>query len=408
MRRLVHSLSALTLLAHLGLAQAAGTPAGTVITNVATGSADALIRGQPPVAAQSNLVSTTVSPVCAVSVTPDGTVAQPGQQQTILPGESALFAYRVINSGNVAFDVPLSVLIPGESAFTPEAALYLDANGNGQLEDSERTTISRLKLGADGSANLLVLAKTTDSQRGDSLINLSAGCAGQPGDNNNVALLRLGPPPALSVSKSFSPSTVKPGDQTSVTLTATNAGQGESREVVLSDDLSALTAQGLTYVAGSAAASSGTVESGGVSWQAGDALAAQGLRVRAASLKPGAVLTLTFKMLAGAATEDRTLINTALAVTGNQTAQAQAQLTSQYSPAVALGPLGTPEALEGSEADQQTQAFALVGRETCFDQTLKNTGDVADSYAVIGQMQTGAGSAVFKTLAGARSNCRSP
>ena len=118
-RRFIHSLSALTLLAHLGLAQAAGVPAGTVITNVATGSADPLITGQPPIAAQSNLVSTTVSPVCAVSVTPDGTVGQPGQQQTILPGESALFAYRVINSGNVAFDVPLSVRIPGESAFTP-------------------------------------------------------------------------------------------------------------------------------------------------------------------------------------------------------------------------------------------------------------------------------------------------
>ena len=405
-RRFIHSLSALTLLAHLSLAQAAGAPAGTVITNIATGSADALVTGQPPVAAQSNLVSTIVSPVCAVSVTPDGTVSQPGQRQSILPGESALFAYRVINSGNVAFDVPLSVRTPGESAFTPTTALYLDANGNGQLDDGERAPISSLKLPVDGSASLLVLAQTSDAQRGDGFVNLVASCAGQPDDANNVALLRLGALPVLSVSKSFSPSTVKPGGQTSVTLTATNAGQGESREVTLSDDLSALTAQGLTYVAGSASASGGTLESGGApTWQAGDALAAQSLRVRAASLKPGAVLTLTFKMLAGAATENRTLTNTALAATGNQTAQAQAQLTSQFNPAVALGPVGIPEAPEGSPADQQTKAFALVGQETCFDQTLKNTGDVADTYTLTSTLgsspATTVGSAVFRTAAGA-------
>ncbi|WP_237724754.1 DUF11 domain-containing protein [Deinococcus alpinitundrae] len=402
MRRFIHSLSVLTLLAHLGLAQAAGTPAGTVITNIATGSADPLVTGQPPVTAQSNLVSTSVSPVCAVSVTPDGSVGQPGQQQTILPGESALFAYRVINSGNVTFDVPLSVRIPGESAFTPATALYLDANGNGQLDDGERASISSLKLPVDGSASLLVLAQTNDAQRGDGFVNLVASCAGQPDDANNVALLRLGALPVLSVSKRFSPSVVKPGDQTSVTLTATNAGQGESRELTLSDDLSALTAQGLTYVPGSASASSGTLESGGApTWQAGDAGAAQNLRVRVPSLKPGAILTLTFKMLAGAATENRTLTNTALAATGNQTAQAQAQLTSQFNPAVALGPIGNPEAPEGSATDQQTKAFALVGQETCFNQTLKNTGDVADSYTLNSTLATPAGSAVFRTMAGA-------
>ena len=400
-RWLLTPLLVLSGLALPGQAGAVGTPAGTVITNQA--AASGTLSDNTPVDGLSNIVSTTVSPLCSVSVTPDGTLQAPGQQQEILPGESALFSFRVVNTGNDRFTTPVGVLVPAESAFTPTLTLYLDANSNGQLDADERTPISDVTLDADGVANVLVLAQTDDAQRGDGLFNLTAACGGTGGqtDTNNVALLRLGPPPVLSVTKTFSPAFVKPGDETTVTLSATNNGQGTSREVVLSDDLAALSAGGLSYVASSASVSGGTLESGSAqSWQAGDALAAQGLRVRQDTLAPGATLSLTFRMLAGAATENKALLNTAVAGTGNQTVRAEATLTSRYSPDVALGPIGQPNAPEGSPEDAQTKPAAVVGKPVCFDQSLVNTGDVRDSFTLAGQVQSGQAEISFQNLDG--------
>ena len=397
MNRSFRAYSAFALLTLLGLAQAAGTPAGTQINNQA--EATGLVGdGQTPLTALSNTVSTTVSPLCSVSVTPGGTVQAPGQQQNVLPGESGLFVFRVLNAGNASFSLPVSVSVPGESAFTPTLSLYLDVNNNGQLDDTERTSITDVTLDADGAANVFVLAQSDSAQRGDGLIQFAAGCGAQPG-SNTVALLRLGPPPVLSVTKTFTPAFVRPGDVSSVTLSATNNGQGASREVTLSDDLSALAAQGLSYLAGSAAVSGGTLESGTAqSWQAGDALAAQGLRVRQPSLAPGETLSLTFKMLAGAATENKTLTNTAVATTGNQSVQASAELLSRYTPGVALGPIGQAQAAEGSPADAQSRPAAVVGKPICFVQTLTNTGDVRDSFTLSRQLLSGQAGVSFQNM----------
>lgn len=57
-------------------------------------------------------------------------------------------------------------------------------------------------------------------------------------------------------------------------------------------------------------------------------------------------------------------------------------VTSIVVPGVALGPVNAPEAPELSEADSQSQPSALVGKESCFEQTLKNTGTHLDSYTV--------------------------
>ncbi|WP_293915377.1 DUF11 domain-containing protein [Deinococcus sp.] len=403
--RPARSLSALVVLTLSALAQAAGSPAGTVITNQAAASGT-LGDDNTPVSGLSNIVSTTVSPVCSVSVTPGGTIQAPGQQQTILAGESALFAYQVTNSGNTGDATPLSLQVPGVSSFTPTLTLYLDANGDGKLDANELTPITSVKLAPDGVAKLLVKAQTSQGQSGGAYINLIAGCGnGQPGDSNNIALLNLGAPPVLSVSKTFSPSFVKPGGSTTVNLLATNAGRGESREVILTDELAALSAQGLNYVPGSAAASGGVLESGsGSSWQPGDAAGAQGLRVRAPLLKPGQNLSLTFKMVTTLGSENQTISNTAVASTPGQSVSTTATLTSRFSPNVALGPVGVPEAPEGSDADSQTRPFALVGRKICFTQTIKNTGDVADSFTlsstVLGNGAANPGDVTYQTAEG--------
>ena len=395
-RSLLFVFSALLALAAgmTGRAGAAGTPAGTVIQNQASATADPFVPGDPGISVLSNLVESVVNPVCSVSVTPDGTVAAPGQSSTLLPGDSAVFTYRLTNSGNTTSTYALKALIDAASAFTPAPLnVYLDANGNGQLETAERASeTASLTLAPDAGQTMFLVAATSDSSRGDAFVNLSASCpGGTPEDSKNVARVRVGEPPALNVTKTFTPALVKPGDTTTVTLVARNDGQGASRTLVLSDTLYVLASQGLRYVPGSAAASTGGTSAGvtplapefttdGAVYSLTEPALVGGVRVSVGSLAPAQSLTLTFRMLAGAGSENKVLTNTATAVTGGVTTSGSANLDVRYQAAVALGPVGNPAAPEGTPADSQSQPFAVVGQTLCFDHTLLNSGNVADSY----------------------------
>ena len=378
-----------------GLAGAAGTPAGTVIQNQASASADPFNPGDPAITALSNIVQSVVSPVCSVSVLPDGTVGAPGQSATLLPTDTATFTYTLSNTGNTSNTYDLGALTDPLSAFTPSSVnVYLDANGNGQLEDSERVNTASVTLAPDAAVTLFLLATTTDSSRGDAYVNLLAACAGgAPAARNNVSRLRVGAPPAVSVTKTFTPALVKPGESTTVTLVARNDGQGASRALVLGDTLNTLAAQGLSYVAGSAAASTGGTSAGttqvppeyttdGAAYSSAEPSVVGGLRASVSSLAPSQSLTLTFRMLAGAAAENKTLTNTAVVSTGGVSTSGSADLAVRFQPAVAIGPVGNPTAPEGGPADTQTVPFGVVGQTVCFDHTLLNTGNVPDTFRV--------------------------
>lgn len=81
------------------------TPAGTEIINQASAEYIAP-ESMTPSTAVSNVIRTVVQAVCSVSVTPDGTVAQPGQSAALLPGEGAIFTYTVVNTGNTTEAFP--------------------------------------------------------------------------------------------------------------------------------------------------------------------------------------------------------------------------------------------------------------------------------------------------------------
>ena len=246
----------------------------------------------------------------------------------------------------------------------------------------------------DAAVTLFLRATTTDSSRGDAYVNLLAACAGgAPAARNNVSRLRVGAPPAVSVTKTFTPALVKPGESTTVTLVARNDGQGASRALVLGDTLNTLAAQGLSYVAGSAAASTGGTSAGttqvppeyttdGAAYSSAEPSVVGGLRASVSSLAPSQSLTLTFRMLAGAAAENKTLTNTAVVSTGGVSTSGSADLAVRFQPAVAIGPVGNPTAPEGSPADTQTVPFGVVGQTVCFDHTLLNTGNVPDTFRV--------------------------
>ncbi|KEF33454.1 hypothetical protein RDMS_12300 [Deinococcus sp. RL] len=371
----------------------AQTPAGTAITNQATATFDPVTPGGET-SAESNVVRTVVQAVCAVSVTPDGTVQAPGQSASVLPGEGATFRYTVVNGGNARFTFPLGARSEAESAHTPALRVILDTNGNGVADPGEGSA-DALTLEAGASANVLLVVETGEGARGDAFVNLVASCGGAEPDANNVSRVRVGPPPALAVEKSFTPARVRPGDETTVTVRTRNAGEGDSREVILTDPLGEQLAQGLVFVPGSARASAGVLEytADGVSWSTGEPAQVRGVRVRAASLAAGADLTLTFRMRATEAAENRTIPNVATAVTGRQQASGRAEADVRFLPGVAIGPVGQPEAPEGTPADTQTRPFAVVGQAVCFDHTLKNTGDVRDLFTVTVTYPQGAATA---------------
>ncbi|GGL92741.1 hypothetical protein GCM10010840_33580 [Deinococcus aerolatus] len=373
------------------------TPAGTVITNQAQAEFLSPDTNQP-VVSTSNVVQTTVSAVCALSVTPDGTPAQPGQSAALLPGEAATFVYKIVNAGNATSTFAVSARTEAGGTSFPGLRLVLDLNGNG-VADANEPEISSVTLEADRSADVLLLVDAISA--GDAFVNLMASCAGGQSDSNNVSVVRISPPPELAVSKSFSPALLRPGSETTVTVKTTNGGRGQSREVILTDLLTEQLAQGLSFVAGSAASNvssnGGTLEytADGVDWAATAGPVVRGVRARVPSLAPGADLTLTFKMRAGASAENKVIPNTATVLTGKQTVTDTARVDVRYLPAVAIGPEGNPEAPEGSAADRQSKALAVVAQPVCFDHTAKNTGDVKDVFTLSVSYPTGGAAATF-------------
>lgn len=376
----------LLLLPALGVAQATG--AGTVISNQASASYRV---GGMNTAVNSPAAQATVNAVCRAVVRPNGSVTAPGQQVSALPGEQAVFKYQLVNAGNGRSDFGLAARTESGSSFTPTLQVFLDQNGNGQV-DAADSQVSSVTLDAGSSAQLLLVAKVT-GDTGWAAVNLVASCPGGMQDSDNVARIDVTPPPVLSLAKSFSAEKIRPGETATVTVTARNTGGSAVQDVMMTDLIAAQVAEGLEYLPGSARASGGVLEftADGSRWSRQEGGSVQGLRLRMATMAPGQQVSVTFGVKATLQAENRTFLNTAsLGASYGGGQQAQASLVVKYTPGVALGPLGNPEAPEGSAADSQSRPFAVVGQATCFDHTLKNTGDVRDTFTVTVRSITGA------------------
>ncbi|GGM18844.1 DUF11 domain-containing protein [Deinococcus aerophilus] len=132
-----------------GTAGAAGTPAGTVITNTATATyTDPTTNATVLEPAKSNSVSTLVLEkpdfdIVYFTGAADGTTATgalpTGYQSQKLPGDTLETPYKVLNSGNVNNYVVTLAANTAGSPSAPESVLYyLDANNDGILDVTER------------------------------------------------------------------------------------------------------------------------------------------------------------------------------------------------------------------------------------------------------------------------------
>ncbi|MBI5888144.1 MAG: hypothetical protein HZB82_05470 [Deltaproteobacteria bacterium] len=141
---------------------AAGTPAGTVISNAAKAT---YTSGGPTVTTNSNTVNVIVAEVINVTVT-----WQDAANVTVSPGQTnAVLIFKVTNTGNGTepFLLTGNATVAGDQFDPTLASIYLDTNGNGAYDSGTDTlyvpNVNNPNLAADGFVNVFVLANIPSS-----------------------------------------------------------------------------------------------------------------------------------------------------------------------------------------------------------------------------------------------------
>lgn len=275
-------------------AWAIGTPAGTNITNQATVNyRDANGNG---LTALSNVVTTTVSQVASVDVSPDSS-------SPATPGDVLTYAHVVSNLGNG----PDTIDITAASSQGWTLALYADVNGNGTYEAGTDTLLGDSVgdgdgipdtglLAADGTFRILIRVTvpggvadgTVDvtTVTGTSSFNVTVSESAT--DTTTVAA------PSLSAVKSVAPlGDQPPGATLTYTVVVTNNGTGAATSIVLTDPIPANT----TFVAGSITYNAAP-QSDGADLDSADfnVSNANTVTVNVGTLAAGATATITFQV----------------------------------------------------------------------------------------------------------------
>ncbi|RDI96425.1 DUF11 domain-containing protein [Meiothermus sp. QL-1] len=410
----------------LGLALAQPTPAGTSITNQA--SAQYIDSAGQARSTTSNQVVTVVQQVYSLTITPNGTEASPGQTRTALAGATVYFAYVVSNTGNGNDTIALTTAQGSSDNFDlGGVAIYHDQNCNGTLDAGEPsiTSLALTRQGTLQSSACVVVAATipagaSNGQYGN--LNLVGTSSGGPADNDNWARATATTAAALTAIKAASPTGgVNPGATITYTISGANTGgsaasgvsiSGLGTGILIADAIP----NGLTVSSPpTGTAGAGTVQivystDGGATWTTTSPLpltgnAAGSNRVgmfisgSGAFFPQGASYTFSFQATvpAGAA-QGTQYTNTATVqfndgsanrtVTSNGTTHT---VNASYS--VVVGPFGFPTGgASGTysaagytitrSGDNQSIASVYNGQNITFYHTLRNTGNIADSYTL--------------------------
>ncbi|HEX6377230.1 MAG TPA: hypothetical protein VFZ91_16080 [Allosphingosinicella sp.] len=258
-------------------ASAAGTPAGTNITNVATATYELPSGGETSV--ESNIVTLRVDELLDVSVAwgdPADVGTSPG-----LSGQ--LLKFTVTNGGNGPESFTLGTIANGGGDdFDPVVtAIVLDSNANGafdagvdtvyvpgtndpQLAPDESLTVFVLAVipalagdGHRGRVDLIAVAKTGSGAPGASFAGLGegggdavVGATGADGEDDGyyrVAKASVAFVKSATVADAFGGDATAPGSTITYTLAATVSGTGSLANLRVSDPVPA----GTTYQAGS-------------------------------------------------------------------------------------------------------------------------------------------------------------
>ncbi len=301
-------------------ALAAGTPAGTNITNVATATYELPSGGETSI--DSNIVTLKVDELLDVSVA----WSDPADVATSAGLTGQLLKFTVTNGGNGVESFTLATLANGGGDdFDPTVtSIVLDSNGNGaydagvdtayvagsndpQLDPDESRTVfvlSTIPAGAGdghrGRVDLTAVARTGSGAPGTSFAGLGqgggdavVGATGADSEDDGyyrVAKASVSFLKSATVADAFGGAATAPGSTITYTLAATVSGSGSLANLRVSDSVPS----GTTYQAGSL-----TLD-GGALTDAADADSGQftgtGISVGLGNVAAGATRTITFQV----------------------------------------------------------------------------------------------------------------
>lgn len=253
-RFIFSALLALLVAFNLTFVFAEGTPAGTVINNVANATFN---RAGADEVKPSNPVETTVSSICNLSILPNGTVAAPAHDLTLESTGTLYLPYSLTNTGNDTLSFDVAAVLATESTLTPDGlSLILDENASGTFDAGE-PNVSEISLAADETAALL-LAVTVDivERAGDLYVNVTGACTSDASisDTDNISHIAV---PLFGFSQPTKTAQPEPGSVlfpgAAVTYTISFTAKSGLTNVVVTDTLS-------EYLAAPTAFTSGTIE----------------------------------------------------------------------------------------------------------------------------------------------------
>ena len=314
-------LPAIGMLVSPAAVQAAGTPAGTNINNVATATYE-VVPGGPETKIDSNVVTLKVDELLDVTV-----VSADPSEVAVSPGASGqVLRFTVSNGGNGTESFRLGTIASGGGGdFNPAVtAIVLDSNGNNAYDAGVDTVYvagsNDPELAADEAITVFVLsnipAGPSDGQRGKIELNAAANTGtGTPGTSfagkgqgggdavvgatgadaedagwYKVAKAAIAFAKSATVADPWGGTTQAPGATITYTLTATVSGTGSLANVRITDPVPA----GTTFFPGSI-----TLDGAALS-DADDADAGRfsgaAVAVGLGTLASGASRTVTFKV----------------------------------------------------------------------------------------------------------------
>jgi uncharacterized repeat protein (TIGR01451 family) len=202
-------------------AQAAPTPAGTVITSAASATFTDTATGLS-VRISSNIVNTVVGPMEALTLTNS-------QNRLVGVGSSFTINHNLANTGNVTTNYLVTASVAGGSGFTPlNVQVVLDVNGNGLVDAGEPVVPAGgvVPLAMGGTAGLLITgqipAGAVPGQTAQ--LTLRAVSQLQSATATNTDTINLTNGAAVQVSYSASTATAVQNVALSFTARATNNG----------------------------------------------------------------------------------------------------------------------------------------------------------------------------------------
>ncbi len=241
MRTNVFLITLLTACLAISFAYAAGTPAGTAITNFATGEyRDANGNELPNVT--SNTVTTIVSQVAGVDISPAST-----SSNVVLYG-TVSFGLQITNTGNGTdtFDLTKVSVETGGGVNTVE--MYHDANSNGIVDVGETTVTVTDALAADATYDLVIKVTNVSGDDGSyCTTTVTATSQFNSGVSDASTIISTVSASVLDVTMTVDNASPKPGDIVTYTITGENNGSATAKHIVITSPIPTNT----TYVPGS-------------------------------------------------------------------------------------------------------------------------------------------------------------